>query len=257
MDFALISCNIRFDNPGDKENSWNYRKNLLVNTLKNHSPLLIATQEGRFDQLNELNTLLADYELIDSHRSWIKPRMYPSFFIKKNFIHVLKSQDIWLSETPDVAGSSSFNSAFPRLMTWIKIQLNHTNEKFFIVNTHLDHVNQETRIHQIKVLCHELMKIRDDDSKIIIMGDFNDPPEGPVRSVILEYFPTLIDSWKLFNSLEETSHHAFNGEDQNGSRIDWILTDQNLKIKNCFMDKTHDNGRFPTDHFPIVCKFIL
>jgi endonuclease/exonuclease/phosphatase family metal-dependent hydrolase len=254
MEVCLISCNIRFDNPADLHNSWIYRRDFLTKILLSHSPDIIATQEGRFDQLYDFKSLLSSFELIDFHRSWIKPRMYPSFFIKKNKFALIQSQDLWLSETPNIAGSLSFGSSFPRLMTWMKIQILERNETLLIINTHLDHVQKNTRLEQIKVLISEIKKIWEPEQHLVIMGDFNDSPKSEIQKHLFNNFSNLNDAWKIFNSFEETSHHAFNGEDQNGSRIDWILTDKRIEVINCFMDKTHHEGRYPTDHFPIICK---
>lgn len=254
MEICLISCNIRFDNPADDENSWAHRRDFLTEVLINHNPSIIATQEGRFEQLYDFQNLLKNFDLLDQHRSWIKPRMYPSFFLKKNQFEVIKSEDLWLSSTPNVAGSSSFNSTFPRLMTWMKIQLRDSSDSIFIVNTHLDHIHENTRIKQIEVLGEEISKKLDPNSKLIIMGDFNDRPQSKVREILLNRHPQLIDAWTIFNSSEESSHHAFAGEVQNGSRIDWILIDKSIEIVDCFLDKSHRSGKYPSDHFPVVCK---
>lgn len=257
MKLCLTSCNIRFNNPADGVNSWPHRRLHLTNTLLAHFPDIIASQEGRFEQLKDFESLLKDYEIIDQHRSWIKERMYPSFFLKKDRFEVIKSEDLWLSETPGIAGSKSFESAFPRLMTWIKIQPKESKENLLIVNTHLDHIKKETRFHQVSVLAQEIKRIWDKTSTLIIMGDFNDAPQSEVRDILTLNFPELLDAWKLFNAVEETSHHAFSGECQNGSRIDWILVDQKASIESCIMDKSLSEGRYPSDHFPIVCKISL
>lgn len=254
MNLCLITSNIRFDNPSDGANSWPYRKEFLTETLLSHSPDIIATQEGRFYQLKEFEELLANYEIVDHHRSWIRDRMYPTFFVKKNKFEIIKSLDIWLSETPGIAGSLSFGSTFPRLMTWLKVQPKNSELNFIIVNTHLDHIKEETRQQQTKVLVKEIERLQDNSSRLIIMGDFNDSPSSQVRNLILTSFPSLKDSWKLFNPNEETSHHAFNGECQNGSRIDWILTEQSIHVESCFLDKRHNDGKYPSDHFPVICK---
>jgi endonuclease/exonuclease/phosphatase family metal-dependent hydrolase len=254
MELCLISANIRFDNPADGKNAWIYRRELLANTLLKHRPDIIATQEGRQNQLKDFEDLLTDCEIIDHHRSWIKERMYPSFYMRKRSCEIIKSDDLWLSETPEVAGSLSFGSSFPRLMTWMKVQPTNTELNFFIVNTHLDHVKPETRIEQTKVLVQEISRRKGPESRLIIMGDFNEGPSGKVREIISKAFPELIDAWKLFHSHEETSHHAFSGECQNGSRIDWILVDQSLEVVSCFLEKSLEDGRYPSDHFPVICR---
>lgn len=254
MNLKIISSNIRFDNPADGDNSWSHRRLHLTQLLLSHSPDVIATQEGRFEQLKDFESLLQDFTIIDQHRSWMKERMYPSFFLRKTIFEVLDSGDIWLSDTPQIAGSKSFESAFPRLVTWTLVQYNYTLQKIFMVNTHLDHVKRETRIHQVKVLAEEIKKKWDGQCHLIIFGDFNDDPNSPVRQVLTDHFPNLVDSWKIFNNEEETSHHAFSGECQNGSRIDWILVDNKMKTEACLMDKSKSEGRYPSDHFPIVCN---
>lgn len=257
MELCLISCNIRFDNPADGQNSWPHRREFLTQTLLKHGPSLIATQEGRIHQLNQLKSSLKKFDLVDQHRSWIGERMYPSIFLERNKFEFIASGDMWLSETPDIAGSHSFESAFPRLMTWTKIQIKETEENLFIVNTHLDHVKQETRLSQVKVLAQEIKRIWDKQSSLIIMGDFNDSPASKVREVLMNEFSFLQDAWSLFNNVEETSHHAFKGEVQNGSRIDWIMVDGKISVESCLMDKSASNGLYPTDHYPIVCKIRL
>jgi endonuclease/exonuclease/phosphatase family metal-dependent hydrolase len=254
MEICLITCNIRFDNPADGANSWKNRRDFLSQTLLKYNPSLIATQEGRYHQISELNLSLESFQIIDQHRSWIGERMYPTLFAKQGVFEHLASGDLWLSETPEVAGSLSFNSTFPRLMTWTRIQLKGSEENILIVNTHLDHVKQETRIEQAKVLVNQIHRLWDQKSALIIMGDFNDSPDSSVMKIIFKEFPFLNDAWRQFNSNEETSHHAFKGEIQNGSRIDWILIDKKFTIQSCLMDKSNLNGLYPTDHFPVICQ---
>lgn len=257
MELCLISCNIRFDNPADGQHSWQYRRDFLAQTLLDTNPTIIATQEGRFHQLNELKTLLKDFDLIDQHRSWIGERMYPTIFIRRDIFEFLGSGDSWLSETPEVAGSLSFGSTFPRLMTWAKLQLRNSEQKLLIINTHLDHIKPETRLGQIKVLIQEVKRLMDPTYNLIFMGDFNEGPEGAVRAELMKEIPKLRDSWKLFNTTEETSHHAFKGEMQNGSRIDWILVDEKIEVTSSKMEKCVKDGIYPTDHFPIISKIKL
>ncbi len=256
MDLTLVTCNIRFDNPADGANSWSHRRIFLSELLLSHSPDIIATQEGRFHQLQDLKSLLPGFEMIDQHRSWIGERMYPTFFIRKNKFEFMKSEDIWLSETPDIAGSRSFDSAFPRLMTWMKVQPVNSQNDLWLVNTHLDHIKEETRLGQIKVLSNEIKKFWNEKDSLFIMGDFNDHPESVVRKHLEKTF-SLQDAWKLFHKTEESSHHAFQGEVPNGSRIDWILVDSRLKVLNAEMDKSSRDGKFPTDHYPVVTTISL
>lgn len=253
---CIMSTNIRFANPHDGENDWVNRKEFLAELIHRETPALLGTQEGREPQLRELEELLPNHKLIDGHRDWITERMYPCIFIDEKRFDILKSGDIWLSETPDVPGSKSFNSAFPRLCTYAHLFDKELNQEITYANCHLDHMEEDTRIEQAKVLCHEIRKIKKADSPLILSGDFNTSPFGPVRKVFEGSLCDLQDPWFLLNKEEETSFHKFDGQDPDGSktRIDWILHEPNFIHEDIYLVKDHRDGRYPSDHFFVVSR---
>jgi endonuclease/exonuclease/phosphatase family metal-dependent hydrolase len=257
MTLRLVTSNIRFENAADMEHDWTNRRELLAETLLKFKADVIGTQEGREPQLRDLEGLLSDFKMIDAHRSWIDERMYPSLYINTNTIDVIQSGDIWLSDTPEVDGSSSFNSAFPRLCTWAILKLKTTNQTFFLINTHLDHILEETRVNQIKVLLEECSKINVDDHPTILMGDFNADHDSEVRKEVIDTWDFLHDPWHTLQLEEETSFHKFAGKLEEGSRIDWILVDRSVKTHDIYMDKSNKDGLYPSDHFPIMGIFEL
>ena len=248
------TINIRYENNHDGENSWSNRRHLLAKFIKDRKFDFIGTQEGRKNQILELANDI-DLKLADEHRNWIDERMYPSIFYHSAKYSLLKSGDIWLSETPNVAGSSSFKSTFPRLATWVKLQNKQSQFKIFVVNVHLDHVLEETRIKQTNVLISEIQKILSPSEKLIILGDFNDSPQSFIYQEIIKNF-NLKDPWKHLNVLEESSHHGFLGKNIHGQRIDWILLDHHFECERIYLDKTHQDNIYLSDHFPVVATLI-
>ncbi len=244
--FILLTSNIRYANPADGAHAWEHRRAVLSTILKGHGPQLIATQEGREPQLRDLEGLLGDYRLLDRHRRWIPERMYPCLFLRQGDATADGSGDIWLSTTPEVAGSSSFGSAFPRLCTWARLR--HRGKLLFVVNCHLDHKSGAAREAQSKVLTQELVKILRPVDHLILMGDFNEGPAGNVRRHIVAALPQLRDPWTL---PEETTHHPFAGDYQDGARIDWILVDQRLHVTEMNIIKEQLHGTWPSDHYPV------
>ena len=253
-ELKLITSNIRFSNPSDGDHDWPFRLPLLVDLFKNFGPDILATQEGRIAQLKELDEKLLDLILIDSHRDWIDERMYPCLFINPQTIYLERSGDIWLSETPNVAGSKSFDSAFPRLCTWAEVTLIASGKKLMIVNTHLDHILSSTRIKQIEVLISEIKKIN--ERELIILGDFNESPLTSVQANLIEEFK-LKDPWIEKKYAEETSHHGFEGlKALTGDRIDWILIPKNFECTQFVMDKHSVGGVYPSDHYPMLATVV-
>jgi endonuclease/exonuclease/phosphatase family metal-dependent hydrolase len=247
--FCIITSNIRYSTQDDGDHAWDFRKHILAEILNQHDPFILATQEGRQTQILSLRDLLPNFTLIDGHRQWIAERMYPSFFVNQKMGQVLASGDFWLSETPHIAGSSSFGSMFPRLCTWMR--LNFLSHTLLVANTHLDHVKDETRERQAEVLCREIKKLKRENDTLIILGDFNASPESRTRQIIMQEFPELRDDW---DQPEESTHHPFCGTNPNGSRIDWILSNFPEKVK-IALDKTHQSGIWPSDHFPVIGWF--
>lgn len=253
----LISTNIRFDNPSDGKFAWDFRKDFLVERLLDFKPDIIGTQEGREPQLRELEKLLKDYEIIAHHREWIKERMYPCLFLKKGQFNIQASGDIWLSETPHVAGSSSFQSAFPRLCTWIILSHHQRpSDKIFIINTHLDHVLDFTRARQIQVLISQVEKELT-TLPSIVMGDFNESPNGETRRILTNHNIPLVDPWKTLQKAEHASYHQFISNNQHQQRIDWLLHTPHFEAKSIELDTSHRDGLYPSDHFPLKVQLFM
>lgn len=250
----IVSSNIRFANDLDGDHSWENRKELLAETFNDLDIDFLGTQEGRKDQILELDGLLKNLSLIHRHREWIADRMYPSLFFNPKKYRALISKDIWLSKTPQEPGSSSFESAFPRLMNMAVFEDLKSKQKITIVNTHLDHILPMTREKQIEVLVSELKK--EHHSPQIIMGDFNENPQSTIKKFMMNEF-NLKDPWEVNNLPEETSHHGFQGNKaQKGERIDWILIDSKWKCDSIYLEKKCVDGIYLSDHYPLVATVI-
>lgn len=253
MELKLLSSNIRFANPADGKNDWEFRRPLVLSVIENCCPDILGTQEGRERQIKSLALGLKNLTLIESHREWIADRMYPCLFINTEKFEILRSGDIWLSDTPSVPASKSFESAFPRLCVWAEVQLKNTQMKFMLVNTHLDHVLQETRKMQAHVLATEVRKIS--KYPVILMGDFNESPVTFIKEE-LEKSLNLKDPWIEKNLEEESSHHHFKGIGAPGDRIDWILIPTSFEVNKIELIKTSFDGAYPSDHFPLWATVI-
>ena len=251
MVLSICSANIRFENPADGQNDWPHRRSFLCEILNSRGLDLLGTQEGREPQLRDLENRLTDLILCDQNRQWIEERMYPCIYFNPKTIDVQDCGDIWLSKTPYTPGTKDFDSAFPRLSSWVRATHKESQKKFFYINCHLDHVKEETRIEQARVLCEEVGKHIKEGESLILTGDFNSSPLGPVRKVIEDHFSDIRDPWFDFKLTEESSFHKFDGKDPTGeaTRIDWLLHSSHWKANQIELIKEQRNGQFPSDHF--------
>lgn len=253
MVLRVTSSNIRFDNPKDGKHDWNGRRQILADAINKFSPDILGTQEGWEPQLKDFESLLSNLKIVDSHREWITDRMYPSLFVNPDKYKVIKSGDIWLSETPYTPATKSFGSAFPRLCTWAILKEFSNEKEIFVIDVHLDHLETKTRQEQIKVLLKETALKNPDKLPTILMGDFNESPSEGVRNII-DSNSKLQDPWIGFSLPEEGSHHGFEKR-KDATRIDWILAEESFNPTSIELYKDSDNGIYPSDHYPVFAVF--
>jgi endonuclease/exonuclease/phosphatase family metal-dependent hydrolase len=248
----LMTFNLRFATPVDGPNEWEYRKELVVEIILRHSPQLLGTQEGTVPQLEYLAAHLPQYAPLIAHRQIDRTCQYPTIFYRPEAFQALESGEFWLSETPLVHRSKSWESAFPRMVTYGIFQEPGRGLRFYFINTHLDHISAEARFQGARMIREHFFPR---GLPLILAGDFNEPPESPVYRQLLEEGSPLEDSWRAVHKpgIEETSQHNFDGSSR-GSRIDWILLSPQFRVRQAFMVKDHQTGRYPSDHYPYAVE---
>ena len=127
--------------------------------------------------------------------------------------------------------------------------------EFIIANVHLDHMQTETRQAQARVLASELNCLNKSNLPILLLGDFNEGPDGEVRKILMSSFNQVSDGWETLNNCEETSYHKFQGIYPEGKRIDWILHSKPFEIVSMKLDKRIVKQLYPSDHFPVLAEF--
>ena len=60
----VMSFNIRYDNPEDSLNNWQYRKDRAANAIRFYDADIVGTQEVLHNQLQDLQQRLPEYGVI-------------------------------------------------------------------------------------------------------------------------------------------------------------------------------------------------
>ena len=101
-----------------------------------------------------------------------------SIYYRKDKFDLVDSGTFWLSETPDVSGSSLPNANYPRICTWAHLRDKVTGFEYIHVNTHLDHNGNNSssdgralRTSQTRVMLEYIQKLP--DVPMVLTGDFN------------------------------------------------------------------------------------
>ncbi|GHU78651.1 endonuclease [Bacteroidia bacterium] len=257
VELNIMSFNIRYDNPEDSLNSWQYRKDIAAQTIKDYHADIVGTQEVLVNQLNDLKDRLPEYNAIGVGRQdGIDQGEYSALLYKKDRFTVLESGTFWLSETPEVAGSKGWDGACERIATWAILEDSNSKKQVFAINTHLDHIGKVARQEGVSLLLERTQSLSK-GLPVIVTGDFNSRPESDVIKHVtdtsnLGYLVNAKDV-ALEKSGTDWTFHGF-GEVplERRSFIDYIFVSPNIKVLKHTVIPEELNGKFISDHSVIT-----
>jgi endonuclease/exonuclease/phosphatase family metal-dependent hydrolase len=261
-ELRVMSFNLRVKTILDSlGNSWNSRKELLVSTIRQFDPDLLGTQEGLATQIDYLSRELDDYDWVGAGRNdGNRGGEMCAIFYRKSRFQLLDSGHFWLSDTPSVPGSKSWGSAWPRMVTWVKLRprgRGPAGGEFCMFNTHFDVFGARARVESARLLRAKMHLIAG-NLPCIITGDFNDQPGSEPYQTLLAgdgKSTRLTDVYRASNPRPrpdgEGTRHKFKGA-TDGPRIDWILTSAGFQPTQAQILHANRDGKFPSDHFPVV-----
>jgi endonuclease/exonuclease/phosphatase family metal-dependent hydrolase len=262
----VMSFNIRYGTARDREDRWEKRQDLLVNTIRAYGPDLLGMQEVLAAQADFLQESLPAYGFCGAGRDDGKragefsPVMY-----RKDRFDLLASGQWWLSPTPEKVASKGWDAALPRIVTWATLKDRKSGDKLLMFNTHWDHVGNVARVESGKLM-RKLMAQKHDqvggDLPAVVTGDFNSTEETPQYRTLTagdDAGVRLTDAYREVHPQrkpDEASFHAFKGT-REGLRIDWILHSPEWSAKGAAIDHTQKDGHYPSDHYPVTAELEL
>ncbi len=260
----VISYNIRFANPGDGENAWSNRKQMVASMIRIHQADIVGIQEALKDQIDYLEKIFPALEWFGVGRDdgQMAGEFSPVFYRKKRF-KLLDHSTFWLSENPDLPGSMGWDAAHPRLVTWGKFKDKQSGKAFFLFNTHFDHAGVEARINSARLLREKVETIAE-GRPVLVTGDFNCTPDSKPMRILNENSEQ--NESKLTDVLEKAKYPhygptgTFNGFNLNFDtqrRIDYVLVNKYVNVLTSAVLTDQWHNRFPSDHFPVMSDIVF
>jgi endonuclease/exonuclease/phosphatase family metal-dependent hydrolase len=251
----VMTYNIRLDHTVDGVNQWPKRSDKVYALIRKYDPDILGIQEALHHQLQDILKNIPEYTSVGVGRDDGKTKgEYSAILFKKDRFAVQQQNTFWLSETPDVAGSKSWDAAITRVATWASLRDLPTKKEFIIVNTHFDHIGTVAR-EKSAALIKEKIAAAHQQVPVIITGDFNsEPTEAPYKNMLNG------EALKLFNSRPATeSQGTFCTFTVNAAPckvIDYIFYTAELTPKNYQVITDHNGTYYPSDHLPVMCIFL-
>jgi endonuclease/exonuclease/phosphatase family metal-dependent hydrolase len=252
----VMSFNVRYPAKGDGQNIWENRKDLLVETIRKHAPDVVGAQELFHEQGQYIVEKRPELAWFGLSRRGNKEDEHMGVFYRKDTLQLLSSGNFWLSDTPEVPGSMSWDVTLPRMVTWGEFQHRKTGRRFLFYNTHFAHrgVDGEARTQSARVISDRLRKLPGKED-IILTGDFNtDAATEPYNILTAALSDARVHAANTSGPVG--TFHGFTGKPRS-DRIDWILYRGKLKPVSVAALTDNADGRYPSDHFPVLAVFEL
>lgn len=258
----VMSFNIRYDNPGDSLHAWPLRKDLVASQVRFHRAGILGVQEALHHQVLDLSSRLPFYAYVGAGRDDGKWKGEScAIFYDSSLYRKLDAGHLWLSETPELAGSKGWDASFPRMLSWVSLRAINGSQVFFVFNTHFDHMGKIARAESARLILKQVHQISG-SSPAIIMGDFNaTPSDEPVQIITDKKNPLhLTDSRQLSAGGHYGPNGSFNGfgpREQMEEPIDFIFLKRDWQVlQHAALSQTWQ-GRFASDHFAIYAELML
>ena len=162
----------------------------------------------------------------------------------------------WLSETPHLAGSMSWDTARARHVNWVRLKERASGRELRVLTTHLDHKSQPARERQIQMILDEAALYADSFPQLLA-GDLNARITNPVVDRIRA--AGWKDTYEAVHGPGDPGFttHRFMGEKYPEwlapktppGRIDFIYSRGPVKSLASHIVKDSRDGRYPSDHY--------
>jgi len=251
------SFNVRYDNPRDSGNLWSARLPRVAALIEFHDFDIVGTQEGLQHQLDGLQVLLPGYTYYGIGRDdGAFKGEHSSIFIKKDAFTIVDKGDFWLSETPTKPGFG-WDARINRICSWVLLQHHVTRKKMYCFNVHYDHQAVIARKESSKLILEKIKTIAG-STPVILTGDFNGDHSSEWYQLIANS-GILLDTYKRA-AVPYKPNGTFQGFGPNLNSdqvIDHIFTSTHFSVSRWGVLTDSYNGKFPSDHFPVLTRITL
>lgn len=248
----VMTYNIRLDVASDGINQWSNRTEKLPAVIKKYDPDLIGLQEAMHHQLMTILEKLPAYGYIGVARDDGKEKgEYSAILYRKDRFDLISQKTSWLSETPDIPGSKSWDAAITRVVTRGRFHDKKTGKEFLCFNTHFDHIGKEARKNSSSIILQLIASERGPNIPIIVTGDFNSEPEEAAYQVMANS-SVVVDARP--SGSKEGTFCTFEVNGPPCRLIDYIFHSRQFEASNYQVIKDNDGKHYPSDHLPVMVE---
>ena len=248
----VASFNIHYIVPNDKDDDWERRKHAVTNILIEMDADIVAFQEmetfdgGHYSKRNlQLDWVVAStsgYEVAAIGAPDVFPHTQPIIY-KDDKYTVIDQGFFFFSDTPDEIYSRQWNGSYPYFCSWVQLHIKKSERAFYVFNVHNDYKSRSNRLETSRLIADRIEELVDEDTPIIILGDFNVPKWGKELDVLRAIGFKLVSPDGSTNRILGLPILP---------AIDHILVRADVKLHDDIrVWRNRYDGVYPGDHFPI------
>jgi endonuclease/exonuclease/phosphatase family metal-dependent hydrolase len=179
---------------------------------------------------------------------------YAAILYRRERLTVKTSDTFWLSDTPKVVASKSWGNTIERICTWALFD-DGRGRPFYVYNVHLDHQSQPSRERSVALLLTTI-EARTPTAPVIVTGDFNSGEKNPAAQAMA---PRFRDTFRVLHpdDAEVGTFTGFTFGRTQGEKIDYVFVEPGVEVVRAEILRTSHDGRYPSDHFPVVATVRL
>lgn len=246
-----MTYNIRYSIPSDSRDNWDSRKDKMAQLFNHYKPDVFGIQEGMIHQLEFLDNKLEDHKYLGAGREDGKQKgEFSAIFYNKKKLRLLNQNTFWLSESMET-GSKGWNAGYIRICTYALFEERTSQKKFWVFNTHFDHIGAEARLNSGHLVLKEIKRINKDRYPLVLMGDLNDSPGSEVIELLKSELSDASESTIQPLYGPQGTFSGFQPKKEINRRIDYIFVSDFKVLSYSHIDDRLDFKTSISDHLPV------
>ncbi len=270
LELTLATFNIRYENPAEKDwRAWPQRIDRVVRSIRQMDPDVFGIQESLHGQSADLWASLPDYDFHGIGRAdGKKDGEYAAILFRRDRFAKQDGGTFWLSDFPDLAGSTTWGNGFPRTVAWLHLVDRASGKGFYVYNTHWDHRSQYSRERAAPLIAERIDRRSRPGDPVVLLGDFNATEGNPAvdyftgKPVTLAGAPAprwanpLIDTYQVLHPRvkDRRTLHFWEGHRTGWAKVDHILVSRGAEIAAAGIRVEKTREEQPSDHFPVWAR---
>lgn len=252
----VMSYNIRYDNAEDGANTWSNRRDFLVEQVHKTNPDILGVQESLPAQVHYLVEKLTGYGHAGIGRDENGTGESTTILFRRERFEETESHTFWLSETPTHM-SKGWDADIRRICTYVRLTDRKTGQQLLVLNTHFDHVGVEARKKSAELILSKIAELNTQSHPVVLLGDFNATPDSdPIKLLKAKLTEARVVAANVKRP-QLGSFNAFDTTKPADRLIDHIFFTGGLQVSNYEMLVESREGRYPSDHFPVVADLAI